>query len=186
MKKLAIALVLAVGLLTVGCSTVPDEYVPATVGSIGDPDTLDGLKMTISTTQTNVYIGQPVVFQVRIQNVGSIPLFIPKKPNVVLTWVYADGSRDNFVKDFEGEPLLDENDLTILQPNRFITKDIRVNTYYFNRAGVTEFWATFQTWNRKASAKPGAWEGRIMSNRFGVWMESGKTIAAARQPTSRF
>lgn len=178
MNRLVTAFILSIGLLTAGCSTVPDEYIPVTVGSIGEADSLDGLKMTISTRQTNARIGEPVLFQVRIQNVGSTPLFIPKNPNVVFTWVYADGSRDNFVKDSEYESLLSETDLTILQPNRFITKDIRVNTHYFNRHGITEFWATLQAWHSKTPAKPGVWEGRITSNRFGVWMEDGKVASA--------
>ena len=179
MNRMATALVLSIGLLAAGCSTVPDEYIPATVGSLGEADTLSGLNMTISTTQTSVPIGQPVLFQVRIQNVGTTPLFIPKNPNVVFTWIYADGTRDNFVKDSEYEPLLGERDLTILQPNRFITKEIRVDTHYFNRLGVTEFWATLQAFHSKTPIKPGVWEGRIMSNRFGVWMET-RAVASAK------
>ena len=178
MNRLATAFILSISLLTAGCSTVPDEYIPATVGSVGEADALDGLKMTISTRQASVKIGEPILFQVRLQNVGLTPLFIPKNPNVIFTWVYADGSRDNFVKDSEYEPLLGETDLTILQPNRFITKDIRVDTYYFDRQGVTEFWATLQAWRSKTPAKPEVWEGRITSNRFGVWVEDGKVASA--------
>ena len=178
-KVLALGLACAM-LSLMGCSSVENPYIPKTVGQLDDSLARDGVTVTIRPEQSRSAVGQPIVFDVRITNSGDTPVWIPKKPQVVFTWTYPDGKRDNFLQDVEHERFFKADEAVLLQPGQTVARKSTIATYYFGKSGITEFRAVIHSpRNTNADLQP-FWNGRVRSNSFGVLIDEPEALTLKR------
>jgi hypothetical protein len=162
------------GILLAGCAEMPGPYVPARVGAIRDTITSGNLEVLIDTDDREALIGQPILFRVTIRNSGQQALWVPKDPDLLFTWIYPDGRRDNFLREFETERFYDQDDAVLLKPGFQINKYVQIKTYYFERAGITEFRALLHAGRNTNPALTPFWHGEVMSNGYGVLVLDSK------------
>lgn len=113
-------------------------------------------------------MGEPLYFTVIIQNVGDKPLWLPRNPDLLLTWVYPNGRRDNFIRERPPAQFFSAHNAVLLQPGQQMTRTIAVKTYYFPLPGITEFRAILRgTGNTNPDLQP-FWSGRVESNAYGI------------------
>lgn len=152
----------------ISCSTVPDPYIPSQVGNVTDPHTLRGLRIEIQALNEVVTFKQPVPFKVTLQNVGNQSKWVPREPNIIFFWVYPTGIRDHFVREIPETFRFLPGDVVELPPGHQLVYHTTVETFYFPRAGITEFWAVYQVPINTNPQLPTMWKGRLTSNRYGV------------------
>ena len=156
-------LVVVLGLT--GCGTVQQAYKPDHLGNLSDDEMDSGIRITLSPDKYRARIGDPVTFKLVIQNVGTEPVWLPGDPELLLTWVYPDGRRDNLIR---GDKPLSDSVAVLLKPGQQRIEHSVVTTYYFDRSGIHEFRAILT-----AHAGQGqSWAGRAISNGFGVFFEA--------------
>ncbi len=153
---------------------MPNAYIPTTVGSLGEPDPASEMKVSISSKNTLAFIGDLIVFQITLKNVSTESIWVPREPDVLLTWIYPNGRHDNFLREFQDERYYSTDDAVQLLPGQQITKFVPVKTYFFERAGVTEFRALVHASRNTNPQLAPFWQGRALSNAFGVLVESAK------------
>jgi hypothetical protein len=160
-----VGLILA-GSLT-GCGTVQTAYKPDHLGNLSDDETDQGIQITLSPDKYRARIGEPVTFKLIIRNVSDRPVWFPGDPDLLLTWVYPDGRRDNLIR---GERSATARTAILLKPGQEQIEHSVVTTYYFDRAGIHEFRAIVTADANTASGRID-WQGRAVSNGFGVFFE---------------
>lgn len=161
--------VLAVALLT-GCASLEQPYIPAKMGNLNDSLAQGGIKVMLVPDRYNASIGDLLSFSIILKNVSAEPIWIPKEPDLLLMWVYPDGKRDNLIKD-EGTPVeYTKANSTLLQPGAEQVYRSAITTYYFNRAGITEFRALVSANHPVRDNLAPYWAGEADSNGFGVMM----------------
>jgi hypothetical protein len=155
-------------LLSAGCGTIQQPYIPSTVGVIATEQSQGPIEVQIVSSQDTVTLGDPIYFTVIIRNTGERPLWLPRNPHVMLTWVYPNGRRDNFLREFAPEGYFSKQDSVLLHPGQQMLRTIAVKTYYFPHAGITEFRAVVHSpLNTNSELQP-FWSGQAESNAFGV------------------
>lgn len=160
-----LALVMA---LSAGCSTVPDPYIPATLGPFGEPVRLGGLELVIVAEEREPTFREPVSFNVYVQNRGDIPKWIPREPYFVFYWIYPTGMRDNYVIETHPTRRFTERDAILLPPGHRMRFTETIPTHYFPRPGIMEFRALcIIPGNSNEDLQP-FMTGRLMSNTYGV------------------
>lgn len=165
-KSLSMLALLGVGLMT-GCGTVQQAYKPDHLGDLSDQEIASGIRVTLVPDRQRARIGEPVSFKVIIRNVSDRAVWIPDDPDLLMTWVYPDGRRDNLVRGMQTVP---HTDAVMLKPGEERVENSVVTTYYFSRTGIHEFRAILTA---DASGKQRAgWSGRAVSNGFGVLLEN--------------
>ena len=152
--------------LAAGCGTVEQPYIPSQMGTLNDGEVIRNLEVTITPDKYQAKIGDPLTFSVTIKNQGTQPVLIHKNPDIIMTWVYPDGKRDNIIRGDDTTP--SGNATILLQPGeQRVTRSI-IATYYFDRSGITEFRALVGI--KGASDKNAKWEEQIASNGYGVML----------------
>jgi len=165
-KLLTMMAVMGMGMMT-GCGTVQQAYKPGHMGDLSDQEVAEGIRVTLTPDKARVRIGEPVSFKVLIRNVGDKAVWIPADPDLLMTWVYPDGRRDNLVRGMQTVP---HKNSVLLTPGEERIENSVVTTYYFSRTGIHEFRAILTA---DASGKQTAgWSGRAISNGFGVFFEN--------------
>lgn len=162
-------------LVFAGCASIDHAYIPQKVGPIPQPATFDGVEVIIQPHQDAIQIGQPIYFEIALRNAGNRTIQIPKDPHVILTWVYPNGVRDNFVHEPPEKVYLRKKQLVTLAPGEIHTVTKAVKTYYFSRTGITEFIAIVSVPNNLNQKLDFVWEGKAISNGYGVLVESQNT-----------
>ena len=167
-------LICTIAFLSGGCGTMPNSYVPATVGPIDNPQPGGPIEVRISTSQDNAFVGDNLYFSVIIRNRGDEPVWIPRNPDVLLSWVYPNGQRDSFMREFPPEQYFSDADAILLKPGQQMTRTVVVKTYFFPKPGITEFRALVHA---SRNTNPGLhpfWHGQTESNSFGVMVKNPK------------
>jgi hypothetical protein len=157
--------VLVAALLS-GCGTVRQAYKPEHLGNMADSRGMDGIEVVLSPDKYRARIGDPVTFRIAIRNVGTAPVLFPADPDLLVTWVYPDGKRDNLIR---GEKTTASKWLTLNPGEEHIAHSV-VTTYYFDRGGIHEFRAIVSGDVAMNTSRP-SWQGRAVSNGFGVLFE---------------
>ncbi len=158
------AVIAAAGLL-VGCGTVQEAYKPKQLGNLADSRIDSSIQVLLKPDKNRARIGDPVTFTIVIRNIGTETILLPDDPDLIMTWVYPDGKRDNLLrKERKGVPALLQ-----LKPGEERIAHSVVTTYYFDHSGVHEFRAVLYGNNHLAmnTSNP-AWQGRAVSNGYGV------------------
>ncbi|MCO5061200.1 MAG: hypothetical protein M9963_04245 [Kiritimatiellae bacterium] len=155
---------LVAGLLT-GCGSVQQAYKPQQLGNLADSRTDSSIEVLLKPDKTRARIGDPVTFTIIIRNVGTESVLIPDDPDLIMTWVYPDGKRDNLLRaERQTAP-----SLVKLKPGEARIAHSVVTTYYFDHSGVHEFRAVLYGNNHMAmNTELPAWQGRAVSNGYGV------------------
>lgn len=159
----ALAIFTVVGLC--GCGTVQDTYKPSHLGNLGDGESAKSIQVTLKPDKYRARKGDPVTFTVVIKNTGDQSVWFPRDPDLLLTWVYPDGRRDNLVRSEEASGSKEE---VLLKPGQDRIEHSVVTTYYFNRSGIHEFRAIVSSDTDEAASKK-SWTGRAVSNGFGIY-----------------
>ena len=163
--------------LHTGCASVPQAYRPQNVGPGRPAPSEKGLRVSISPDSEVAVKGEPIQFSVEIENVSAGSLVVPRHPHVVFTWTYANGQRDNFLAEVPDEQFLAPSDVVRLEAGGTLRIKVPVKTYYFRRLGVTEFRAVVNAPRNTNPALGDVWQGRALSNRYGVLVTRGPTYA---------
>ena len=160
-KNLALV---AVALLLAGCASFgPPDYRPQHAGSIGEGDNSGNISVVLQSDQTAIHRGDELGFSVSIRNVGQQAVLLPRNRDLMLSWVYPDGRRDNFIRDSRD---VANAEIVHLEPGEQIVQRSSLKTDYFHRRGITEFRAIVS-----AAGQENTWTGRATSNGFGVLVE---------------
>jgi hypothetical protein len=175
-KKSYIYSCLAIGtLLFAGCASMPEKYIPTTMGPVSDGETVKGLQLTIVPSSETISIGDELTMKVTIKNLNTTPVWFPRNPEIMILWTYPDGHRDNMVFEFTNERYYTKDQVVLLKPNEAVQTHMKIKTYYFPKAGITEFQAFCNSaGNTNPDINP-FWQGRIFSNTYGVKVEKGKS-----------
>lgn len=153
--------------LLAGCGTVHEAYKPTQLGNLADNRNDSTIEVTLRPDKYRARIGDPVTFTVVIRNIGTEPILFPSDPDLLLTWVYPDGKRDNLIRDQrQGAP-----EMTVLKPGEEHVAHSVVTTYYFDHGGIHEFRAVVYGEQVAMNTGRPAWQGRAVSNGFGVLFE---------------
>ncbi len=156
------------GLILAGCSTVPDPYMPSTPGAFDRGSTQNGLKLVIEPIHSTNAFREPINFRVRIKNVGEQATWVPRSPQFLFYWIYPSGRRDHYVVELPPAMHFTERTAVLLPPGQQMIYAERIDTFYFPRAGITEFRAVFHApHNLNPDLEP-FWSGRLTSNAYGV------------------
>lgn len=159
----------AVAMLTlVGCGSVQQAYKPTHLGTLADSASSQGIEITLRPDKSHARIGDPVSFEIVIRNVGTAPISFPEDPDLLLTWVYPDGKRDNLIRSDLKVP---SHRMVVLAPGESRVEHSVVTTYYFDHAGITEFRAIVSAADLSVASTRQGWRGRAISNGFGVYFD---------------
>ena len=172
---LPFSLLLAISLFLAGCATVPNRYIPKAVGSLNDADNTNILSASIELANLDSFIGEPIVFKVVIKNIGETPLWLPRDPEFFFVWIYPDGRRDSFVYEPLRDQFYSQADAVCLCPGQQIMKSVAIQTYYFQRNGITEFRAYLRAGRNTNPELNPFWEGELASNSYGVMVLGART-----------
>lgn len=153
---------------------MPAPYLPKTVGPVESARITDALEIQIEPDRDEAYIGDPIRFEVTIRNVSDGAFWVPRDPDLLFTWTYADGGRDNYVDEFANERFYTFDQVVLLKPGESMVKHFDIKTYYFDTAGITEFRALVQTARNTNPAINPFWQGRAMSNAYGVVVKDAR------------
>jgi hypothetical protein len=147
------------------CSSVmPVVYVPQQSGTLNDSSVSGNISVTLKPDQADIRRGEPLGFSVTMQNVSLQTILLPRQPDVVLTWIYPDGKRDNLIRDTDS--LQANPEFVKLAPGAQIVSRLSIKTSSFHRAGIFEFRAIVS-----AAGADKTWAGCAVSNGFGVMVE---------------
>lgn len=151
-----------------GCGTVQEVYKPTQLGNLADNRNDRDIEITLRPDKAQARIGDPITFTVSIRNVGTQPVLMPNDPDLLMMWIYPDGKRDNLIRsERRGRA-----EWSVLKPGEERIAHSVITTYYFDHSGIHEFRAILSGVNEIAmnSTRP-AWQGRAVSNGFGVLFE---------------
>jgi hypothetical protein len=154
------------GLLLAGCASFGPrsmEYKPQCVGSLADGSATESVAVELRPDHPTIHRGQELGFSIAIRNIGRDAIVLPSQPDILLMWVYPNGRRDNFIGDSMPRTA---SDVVKLEPGQQMVQRSTLKTYYFARAGITEFRAIVS-----AAGFPDGWTGRVVSNGFGVMVQ---------------
>ena len=173
MKK-TIPWILAASLaLTTGCASIPESYKPQVVGMIPNGMRDSSLQIFIEPNRDVAAIGDKLLFQVKLMNVGESPILLPRQPDVLFTWIYPDGRRDNFLLDDPAPRFYQESEVHEVLPGESLVMRVPIETYYFKRYGVTEFRAVARIPRSTNPNHNTLWYGKAVSNAYGVLIQKG-------------
>ncbi|MBU0676825.1 MAG: hypothetical protein KJ626_01805 [Verrucomicrobia bacterium] len=165
-------------LVAMGCSSVPNPYIPETVGVVTPGKLESGLQVRITPIEDHTPLGTPVLFRVHIRNVGENALWVPKDPTLVFLWTYPNGRRDNFVLEDPAPRHFREQEAVLLQPGHQVTLSQAIETYYFPRPGITEFSVVINVPRNTNPELDPFWHGELTSNSYGIrMMKPGQGVA---------
>ena len=164
-----------------GCSTVEEPYIPQTVGSARLSHPEKGIRLTLSADDEVQRLGDPLTLRVTMSNEGSDAIWVPGNPHLIMVWVYPTGRNDNTMQDPPRAMHFTRRNAVLLEPGQALSKDIRLDTYYFPRAGITEFRAVLNVPGSTNPALKPFWAGRAISNPFGVLIVEGDDPYATRR-----
>lgn len=151
----------AIATMLAGCASFdPPKYRPHRAGSLNDGENGGSIAVTIRPDQDSVRRGDVIDFTVAIRNVGAQELMLPRDPDLILTWTYADGRCDNQVRD---AATVVPVEMVRLLPGEELVRRSSLKTYYFHSRGITEFRAIVS-----AAGPAASWTGRAVSNGFGI------------------
>lgn len=169
------------GTLLAGCASLPETYVPSTVGPVQHQATQgQALECRIHSVHDAVVAGEPVEFVVLLRNRSDQAIWVPSRPDVVFLWTYSNGRRDNFMRDDPMPQFFTSHNAVLLQPGEQLTRTVRVDTRNFLRNGVTEFRALVQAPTNLNPELNSFWTGRTVSNGYGVLVADRATVASHR------
>ncbi len=154
--------------LLIGCSTVPDPYLPSETGPVNDPTPVQGLQLTIEPIHESFPFRQPVTFRVILENVGDQAFWVPRNPHILFYWIYPTGLRDHYIRERPGPRHFRPSDVILLEPGFRLVYQERIDTHYFPRPGIMEFRAHYIAVSNLNSAIEPYWAGRLVSNNYGV------------------
>lgn len=181
MKNQRILCLAACGSLLVGCASLPEKYVPSTVGPIQHPSAqVQSLECRIYTLHDAVVAGNPVEFVVLLRNRADQAIWVPENPDVVFLWTYSNGFRDNFMRDEPMPQFFTPQNAVLLQPGEQLTRNVRIDTQKFLRNGLTEFRALVNVPTNLNPELSPFWTGRSVSNGYGVLLADRATVASHR------
>lgn len=154
--------------LILGCSTVPDPYIPSTTGPVTEPVPVQGLQLTIEPIRESFAFRQPVTFRVILENVGDQAFWVPRNPHILFFWIYPSGLRDHYIRERPGPRYFRPSEVILLEPGFRLVYQEHIDTHYFPRRGIMEFRAHYiATPNLNEEIEP-YWAGRLISNNYGV------------------
>jgi hypothetical protein len=151
-----------------GCSTVPDPYIPATIGSFAQVPPNDGLQLTIEAFDDTPRFHEPITFRARVMNFGETPVWVPRIPKFIFYWVYPNGQRDHYVLKLPPAQHFTEQTAVLLPPGQQMVYTEEIPTFYFPRPGIMEFRAVYHVPQNLNSQLEPFWVGRLTSNTYGV------------------
>ena len=167
----------AVGVLfAVGCAEIPETYHPQTVGALSSAQTNNGLCVQLVSPTEILSLGKPVVFDVIVRNTGDHAYWIPQKPQQIFFWTYPNGRHDCFMIEREQTRFFRKDECALLQPGQQITLQSLVETFYFDRPGITEFKVEIDVARNTNPELMPFWSGRAISNSFGMQLVPGSKI----------
>ena len=169
-KSYLLVLTTSVALIT-GCAAIPEPYRPSVVGAIPGGSQDHGLRVTIQPDRDVAAVGDRLQFLVRLTNAGPSAILVPRRPNILFTWVYPDGRRDNFMLDDPSPRYYPASEVQEIPPGESLEVRVPIETYYFKRYGVTEFRAIARIPRNTNPAHETFWHGKVMSNAYGVLIE---------------
>lgn len=175
----------ALAFAAAGCATAPKTYVPVTVGSLDDPETDGQLEVWISTSQESAFIGDPIFFTVTIRNAGTRAVWVPRNPDLLMTWIYPNGRRDNMLREFSRDQHYSTSEAVLLRAGQQMTKSVAVKTYYFPKTGITEFRAVLHAGRNTNPDLSPFWQGELQSNAYGIMVRSAKKNSRASERMTR-
>ena len=171
------------GSLLTGCASLPDTYVPSTVGPVQHQSAQrEALECRIHPVYDAVVAGEPVQFVVEIRNRGDQPVWVPSQPEVLFLWTYSNGRRDNFMRDEPMPQFYTTQNAKLLQPGEQLKRTVEIGTRNFLRQGVTEFRAIVKVPRNLNPELAPFWTGRAYSNGYGV-LVADQTAVASRRAT---
>ncbi len=151
-------------------------YRPTRVGRIDAAPAEGPLEMQMVCAQDTITIGEPLYFTVIIRNTSDRPVWLPRNPPLIMAWVYPDGRRDNFLREYPDAQFFSTQNAVLLQPGQQMTRTVAVKTYYFPLPGITEFRALLDSPRNTNPELTPFWSGRLESNAYGV-----KVLKASRR-----
>ena len=184
MKKWAVALVLGWPLWLTGCGSMPAVYHPQAVGPVSQGQAHAGLLLKLTSDVCTVPVGQPVNFQLLVRNISTQSFWIPVKPQQGFFWTYSNGRHDFIVFDREQKKYYTKNECLLLQPGKELVLTGSVDTYYFEKLGITEFIAELVVAQNTNPELQPFWSGRALSNAYGIRIEPSQKGQVAAPPKS--
>jgi hypothetical protein len=163
-RWLAVTAVLAMA----GCSTVKGPYKPAVRGPIHDTAPTRGIEVAMVPRADAMVIGEPLVVDITVRNVGEQAVWLPHEPRLLLCWVYSNGRKDNHCLDPLRPRYYTSADATLMAPGDTMTQSIVLKTHYFPRGGLTEFRAVLDVAQSTNPNLHPFWSGRAVSNGYGI------------------
>ena len=170
----------AIGVLTGGCSSVPGQYRPQTLGLAADGYADAGLSISIEPDRDTVRLGEPILFKVTYRNIGERAFLFPRNPRALFVWTYPDGTRDNVLMKVPGPTHYAPESVIELAPGAEVTRHFPLKTYYFDYRGITEFRAIFRAGRNTNPELENVWAGKAYSNAYGVMVGKRDTFAMLR------
>jgi len=171
-----IVVLAAIGLS--GCASLETSYLPTAVGMNSIAQEVNGLRISIRPETDTVEFGKKLSFNLLAHNVSDKPFLLPRDPDMLFCWVYPTGRRDNYLIDMKPSRHYGLSDLVRVEPGQAIRFTKSIDTYYFPKRGVTEFYAVFHTPRNTNPEIDGVWVGEAESNRYGVLVDKASRIAA--------
>lgn len=162
--------------LFAGCGTIPELRPPTQVGQVRACDQVEGLQVEIKPLNNLAVIGVPIAFEIAVRNTGDHAFWLPKEPPLRFHIVYASGRRDNYLEDPSSPHFYQEHESVRLNPGDSITTQFEVKTYYFDRAGITEFYAVVDPAKNTNPALSPFWDGRAKSNVYGIYVQPRRAL----------
>ena len=152
-----------------GCSTTPSSReADAPVGQLDNVETSGPIKVTLRSNEFRARRGEPIRFEVQIENIAHEPIWLPKEPAIVLVWIYPNGRKDNTMTPISDRVSSGLDKVQQLRPGEQIVRQMTVSTRYFPQEGVSKFQAIVQVPTNMV--EPALPAGRFASNRFGVFV----------------
>ncbi|HNR93512.1 MAG TPA: hypothetical protein PKM67_00590 [Kiritimatiellia bacterium] len=166
----AILIALAAG----GCGSMPERYIPSATGPIGAPEVVRGLSVSIAAASDAVAFGQPVFFDITISNASRMVYWLPREPQIIFAWTYANGRRDNLIRDPLEDRYFTQYAASKIFPGEVRKHQTKIPTGYFPAKGITEFKAIYTSPRNTNPELMPFWNGEILSNAYGVDIKGRK------------
>ena len=172
-------------LVTAGCSTVPDKYKPVQVGVVNEENIADGIEFVIRPATDTLVRGEVLFFDISLKNVGADGFWFPREPEIMLTWVYSSGQRDNLLFEPTDTRHFTKTDAVYVKPGQTLKTRMKIKTYYFPRIGITEFQAFYRApANTNPDLEP-FWNGKVYSNSYGINVFSSRQAMVRQSDSNR-
>ena len=152
----------------IGCASLPNSYIPETAGPVNESEVYDGLQATLLSDYVAIAKGESINFDIELKNTTEQGIWIPEKPEIMMSWVYPNGRRDNVLIEFNETRFYSKDELVYLKPQEATVVTVPIKTYYFPRTGITEFQVWCNISKNTNPALPRVWHGQLASNAYGV------------------